>query len=106
MKLKPGCLAEVLSPTADGPYTNLGRIVTAVRLATAEDEVGYINTEGIPCWLVEAPGMHLFNKYGAHVRTADKRIFWARSLRPISDPDVPVGETIAEILKAPLPVEA
>lgn len=106
MKLKPGCLAEVLARISDGQRTNQGRIVTVMRQAVAADFVGYVDVEDEVCWLVEAPALCLFNRHRKFVRTTNARIFYTSLLRPISDPDVPVGETVAEILKAPLPVEA
>ncbi len=106
-ELKPGCLAMVCTITKSRcGKSNDGRFVTVLRRPTGADYHGYRVKPGADVWLVEAPGLYLISTALFLTGSADQHLFEAAVLRPISDPDVDISETVSETLNTPLPVEA
>lgn len=98
-QLKPGCLAEVVGTTISKcGQSNRGRIVTVLRRPTAEDGRLYVHLSE-DSWTVEAPGLLLISIADRVVGRANFHVYNACVLRPISDPDVDLGETTEKTLE-------
>lgn len=105
MRIKPGCIAEVVgydrTPNDNGRYVKVVSKVEAPDMQRATNgEIVVFTPNGKEAWLVEVTERplitHTIGPWRAEpvgINYSFARCYFAKNLRPISDPDIDVSET-------------